>query len=263
MKRFSYLILLVALLVSACAGLAPEPTATAVPTSTATQTPAPTATPLPTDTPTPEPTATPDAAATAAAQATAGAAQIQAEMADLLDDEDMLAQTGRLIWSEPETLEIRMTGPANNVLEIEDQPAAGDFILKTDVTWNTSGLILCGVAFRSEDNILKGRQYRFLYLRLSGLPAWAIELHEFGQFKNSPTDVKFSNALDLANGATNELVLIVQDDAFTLYINGVRQGRYYDYSKQRTEGIFAFLGSQDSGKGSCEFENSWIWSLDE
>jgi hypothetical protein len=28
------------------------------------------------------------------------------------------------------------------------------------------------------------------------------------------------------------------------------------------DGAFAFLAVQESGTGSCEFENSWIWSLD-
>ena len=28
-----------------------------------------------------------------------------------------------------------------------------------------------------------------------------------------------------------------------------------------TASHFAFLGYQDSGEGSCKFENSWIWEL--
>ncbi len=108
----------------------------------------------------------------------------------------------------------------------------------------------------------KGKQYQFMFLRFSGLPAWTIEVHEFGQFKNSPTKVKFSDALDLGNGATNQIILVVQDDHFTLYLNKVRQGTYYDYSKQRTEGGMGFLGIQQSGKGNCKFENSWVWALE-
>ena len=121
---------------------------------------------------------------------------------------------------------------------------------------------MCGAIFRSEADMAKGKQYQFLFLRFSGLPAWAIEVHEFGQFKNSPTKTKFSDALDLANGATNQFMLVVQDDHFTLYLNNARQGTYYDYSKQRAEGSCGFLGIQQSGQGNCEFENSWIWTLD-
>lgn len=110
--------------------------------------------------------------------------------------------------------------------------------------------------------VLSVRKYQFVYLRLSGLPAWAIEVHEFGKYKNSPSGTRTAGAIDLANGATNQFVLVVRDDNFTLYLNGVRQGTYYDYSKQRNDGSFGFLGWQDSGNGSCEFENSWVWPLE-
>jgi hypothetical protein len=49
-------------------------------------------------------------------------------------------------------------------------------------------------------------------------------------------------------------LLIAQEEKFTLFINGDSQERYFDYSKQGMDGAFAFNGSQDSGKGSCEFE---------
>jgi hypothetical protein len=100
-------------------------------------------------------------------------------------------------------------------------------------------------------------------MRFSGLPAWAIELHEFGQFRNTPSKVQYSDSIDQGNGGTNQFVLIAQDEQFNLYLNNVSQGRYFDYSKQRMDGAFAFLGLQQSGEGSCEFENSWIWSLDD
>ena len=67
----------------------------------------------------------------------------------------------------------------------------------------------------------------------------------------------------MGNGATNQFMLVVQDDHFTLYLNKARQGTYYDYSKQRAEGTFGFLAIQESGEGSCRFENSWVWTLDE
>ena len=87
-------------------------------------------------------------------------------------------------------------------------------------------------------------------------------MYEFGKFKNSPTRTKYSNAIDQGNGATKQVVLVAQDEQFTLYINRVRQGRFFDYSKQRTDGVFAFEGWQDSGQGTCRFENSWVWALE-
>lgn len=262
MKRFWYSALLAILFLTACSSGSPPLTATSAPSPTHLP-PTSTFTPLPTDTSTPTPTSTPDMTATAAAQATEKAVTVLDELTKLLGDSDIPYAGGHLVWQQSDAISVKMSWPANQIQKINNAPKAGNFILKSDVTWTTNGIILCGVIFRSEDDVVKGKQYEFLYLRLSGLPAWSIEVHEFGQFLNSPTDVKFSDALDLANGATNELLMAVQDETFTLYINGNRQGKYFDYSKQRMEGTFAFLGSQDSGEGNCEFENSWIWSLDE
>jgi hypothetical protein len=240
-------------------GAGPEPTATPVEPA---DTFVPTETPIPTDTSTPIPTVTPDAAATAVVRATESASEIQGELDRLLGDSDIPYQDGHLAWKQAGQLNVQLTGPDYQILEIDDNLTAGDFIYKSDVTWEATGILICGAIFRSEPNLEEGKQYQFNYLRLSGLPAWAIEVHEFGYYKNSPTDTKTSNALDLTYGSTNQFVLVVQDDNFTLYLNGVRQGKYYDYSKQRTNGSFGFLGYQDSGRGGCEFENSWVWSLD-
>jgi len=262
MKRFPFSSLLALILaITACS----TPPAITEPTATLllTDTPVPTSTPLPTDTPTPLPTATQDVAATKAAQATQSAADVLSELDDLLgDDSDIPYQDGQLLWQQTKPLKIQLSGPDNKILAVDKDLTAKDFIFKSDVTWEASGILICGAAFRSEPDIEEGKQYQFLYLRLSGLPAWIIEVHEFGRFKNTPTKTKYSDALDLDNGSTNQFVLAAQDDHFTIYINNVRLGTYYDYSKQRTEGAFGVVGYQDSGNGTCEFENSWVWSLE-
>lgn len=260
MKRFLYFAFLTVILLNGCGdvpGFA-APTLTPLPTNT----PNPTFTPLPTDTPTSLPTATPDVAATAAFSATQAADDILNELDKTLRDTDIPYKKGHLAWQQSKSLRINMSGPDQGFLELDDELTAANFILKSDVTWEATGLLVCGAMFRSEPNLEKGKQYQFVFLRFSGLPAWAIEVHEFGQFKNSPTKTKFSDALDLDNGATNQFMLVVQDDHFTLYLNQVRQGTYYDYSKQRTDGSFGFLGYQQSGDGRCDFENSWVWVLE-
>ena len=259
MNRFPQFGLLILILLAAC-GSVPElnPTATSAPTHTL----QPTLTPLPTDTATPVPTSTPDVTATAAAKATETAASVLDELDELLADMDISYKDGHLVWQQTKPLTINLSGPDNQILAIDDKLTAGNFILKSDVTWNASGIIICGAVFRSEASLEQGKQYQFTFLRLSGLPAWAIQVSEFGTLKNSPTGVKFSGALDQGNGATNQFVLIAQDDQFNLFINQNHEGRFFDYSKQRIEGSFAFLGLQDSGKGTCEFENSWVWVLD-
>jgi hypothetical protein len=229
-----------------------------------TDTPQPTLTSTPSETPTPTSTATPDAAATQAAQSTQAADAVLEELDLYLGEESGIDyQIGHLLWRQTRSIGIDLSGPDYEYAGLEEDPTAGDFIFKSDVTWEATGLLVCGAVFRSEPNIEKGRQYLFSFLRFSGLPAWRIEVDQYGQFQNSPTDIRFSGALDLDNGATNQFILVAQDNEFTLYLNQNREGRYFDYSSQRSEGVFAFFASQTSGQGTCLFENSWIWSLDE
>ncbi len=255
LKRFPYFVLFVLLFLLAC-GSIPEINPTVTPALE------PTLTPLPTQTPAPSPTATRNVAATAIAKATQTAGDVLNELNNLLGDTDIPYKEGYLAWQYNEPITVKLTGPEQELQGINDKLIVSNFILKSDVTWTASGIILCGANFRSEPDLAVGKQYQFLFLRLSGLPAWSIDVLEYGQFKNSITKTQFSSALLQENGATNQVVLVAQDEQFTLYINHVRQGRYFDTSKQRTDGSFAFIALQDSGKGSCEFENSWIWSLD-
>lgn len=255
MNKHARFTLLVLVFVLACASL-PEPTPTASPVPEATFTPSPT------NTPTPDPTSTPDTPATAAAAATQTAGNLLTDLDKLLGGSDLPYQEGYLAWRYDDPIEVSMTGPDSKLIGIDEKLISGNFVLKSEVTWNATGIIVCGVIFRSEPDLVKGRQYQFLFLRLSGLPAWAIEFHEFGYFKNSPTNVQYSSALDQGNNATNEFVLVAYEDQFTMFLNGIRQGRFFDYSKQSAEGNFAFLGSQDSGEGTCTYENSFIWSMD-
>ena len=246
--------LVLVLLTMACGTAAPEPTATSTPEP-------PTLTPTATATSTPVPTATPNKAATVAAKATQAADDVLAELDAILANEDVAYQEGSLLWKQETPLVIDMTGPSGFFQPFAEGEIGKNFILKSDVTWEATGIIVCGISFRSEPDFIEGKQYKFLYLRFSGAPAWAIEFHEFGYFKNSPTKIQYSNAVDLANGATNQVLIVVRDDEFKVFINGTSQGRYFDYSKQQLEGGFAALASQDSGEGKCEYDNTFVWAL--
>jgi len=261
MKQVLYLSLLLLLLVSGCGVLPVAAPATVTATTAPSNTPEPTVTPLPTDTPTPMPTSTPNQTATVQAAGTEISSSILKELEQLLGDTDIPYQDGYLAWQQEDPLEVKLSGPDGKYVDLNGDLSASNFILKSEITWEASGIIVCGVMFRSEPNLEKGKQYQFMYLRLSGLPAWEIDVFEFGRFKNSPSKTQYSDAIDQGSGATNEVVLVAQDEQFNVYINGARQGRYFDYSKQRQDGFFAFTGFQDSGKGSCSYENSWIWML--
>jgi len=202
-------------------------------------------------------------AATKAAQATQVAGDVLAELDKYLgQDSGIDYETGHLLWQQVDSTTIKLTGPDYGYMGLDGEPTAGNFIFKSDVTWEATGVLVCGAVFRSEPDIEKGKQYLFLFLRFSGLPAWRIEVDQYGRFQNSFTDVRYSDAIDQGNGATNQFILVAKDNEFTVYLNRNREGRYFDYSNQRVNGSFGFFASQTAGRGNCLFKNSWIWSLD-
>jgi hypothetical protein len=246
------------------------PTATSTPTltSTATETPTPTNTLVPTDTPTPTatntlaPTPTKDRTATAVARETEVAEVVIAEIQDALERVDYPTDTGSLGWYQTETVFLKMDEPEQGFYrEFAEDLVAADFAIETNITWEASGLIVCGLMFRSEADFKTGAQYQFNFLRLSGLPAWAIEYFDNGEFKYTITDIRFADAINLDNGAKNTFLIIAEGNKFTVYVNDARLGSFYDDGKRRAEGRFAYVSSQDAGKSTCKFEDTWIWLL--
>ena len=255
---FVALICTTALLLAAC-GPAATPPPTAAPTSAPTATQAPTSTATATLAPTATPTATPNATATAAAVATAEAQRQSSAVKTELESLGIAVDIGSLGFYQSQPQEIVLTEYQQWTYDpFAGDFGAADFVISTDVTWDTDAIMTCGLFFRSEANFKEGDQYLFQFLRLSGLPAWEIAYLKDGKYQNSVAGAA-SSAIDQTNGATNEIVLAVQDDKFTLYINDVRQGSYYDYSKQRLDGKFAFSAWQDSGTTTCSFENTAVW----
>jgi hypothetical protein len=261
MKRFLYLTL-ASLFIFATACSSPQPTATEEVAPLPTDTPKPpTATPVP---PTFTPTATPDAGATAAAQSTQAAGSVFSELDALLADSEVPYKDGYLAWQQTEPIIIEMQGPSSDdtALAIDETLTASNFIFKSDVTWEATGWMFCGAIFRSEPDINSGKQYQFYFLRFSGLPIWYIDVFENSNFISTISKEQTSSEIDMTNGAVNQFVVVAENEIFTVYFNGVRQGRYVDSSKQREDGNFGFFAWQESGTGSCKYENSWVWSLD-
>lgn len=251
-------ILILASLLTNCAS-----PATQIPS---TETAPPSETPLPTSTFTPEPsltlppTSTPDVKATNNAVAT----QVVNKRLDIMKpDLDLVGypESGTLAWYQldPISLVPRVNGSLYYELIDEDLLAA-DFIFKTDITWSATSLVVCGFGYRAEQNISAGSFYEFLFERISGLPGWIINYYEDGEVVSTISgDVHYSEALNTENNATNTFILVAKGNEFTVYINGVRQGSFYDYGNNLAEGQFILLYFQDSGKSECKFSNSWIW----
>jgi hypothetical protein len=241
--------------------LPPSATASPVPTST----PTPTQTSTPTPSPTPTRTATPDRSATAAVAATQWAdaawATVQADLKPI----DKIPRDGRLGWMQEFPIFIEISGHDEATFSpFPEDLVAADFILKTDITWDsTEGYATCGFVFRYDPESRRGGQYQFAMTRFSGLPAWEIFYNEYNRTPVEITGLRTSGAIDQRPGATNRLILLAQEDRFTLYANGRKLGTFYDHGDFQQEGVFAFSASHDSGLTTCTYENTWVWLLGE
>lgn len=251
---------LIILLLAVGAGCAPAPTPVP-PTETLspTNTQVPTNTLAPTSTETPSPT--PDLQATANAQSTSVAAD---QLASIKTELDLVGYptTGSLVWYQTKPVSISPSVNQKDFNELIDKNLiASDFIFKTDITWSATSLVFCGFNFRADTNIDSGKHYEFLFMRFSGLPAWDIEYHDAGEFVKNVTDkIRFSDQIVIDNNATNKFILVAKGNVFTVYINDIRQGDFYDFGNSLTKGTFAFMALQDSGSSTCKFDNSWIWA---
>lgn len=267
MYKYVALIVLFAILITGCQSSpsALDKAATMVAeTITArppTITPTATTTPLPADTPKPLPSAEPIVALTTTVEAMNVLSELDVHVGS---NSGVPYQDGYLAWQQTESVTINMTGPqidAGILQAIGENINAKNFIFKSKVTWNATGVLICGLTFRADPDLSKGKQYQFYFYRLSGIPAYLIDVYEYGRFKNTISGEKYSEGIDSNNDAANEFVLTAQGEQFTVSINGKQQGQFYDSSKQREDGILAFLAWQDSGKGNCTFEDSWLWVI--
>lgn len=262
------LLILAALLVSACGGrtivqadatLAP-PTATQTalpPTATHTAIP-PTSTPVP-PTATPEPTSTPDVTATAVAQATQTAAPLIAMIDAELKKYDLSTDEGYLGWANDSlTIKVDTYGEEKWQTNFPDFSVA-DFVFHTDMKWESStGLAGCTLLLCAEPDLERGKHYRINLMRLSGLPLWDIEYYRYGVFqKNVTGEILSTSAIDVDQGAVNRITVIAQGNKLQVYANGDRLGAFTD--KTLSEGIVAYMAWQESGQTTCTFTNSWLW----
>jgi hypothetical protein len=208
-------------------------------------------------------TPTQDLTATAAVEATATAEVILGEIDAELQKVNLSTAEGSLGWMGTESLEMW----SDSWKTILYEPLAGEqqfsnFVLHADITWDsTSGLAGCGLLLRSGPNLEKSKQYQFFAWRFSGLPAWNVELWEYGTWQATVTgDMKFSSAINLESNSTNRFLLVVKDTLLTVYVNDTRLSNVI-VSAMSTGRIGAIIW-QESGETSCIFDNVWVWELE-
>jgi hypothetical protein len=266
------LVLVLSIFPSACAAPAAPATPTIPPTAAATATPVPTSTntptPLPTDTPTatasPTVTATHDLKATLAVEKTATQVALNEKVKPILADYGVDANLGQVVWADESAYELDGTGYAQGFFtRIDEAGVLSDFVIQSDITWKTSGgLAGCGFLLRAPEdwNVNDGNFYSLELLRLKGAPKWFVNYYEkgFWQYAFPSRAGVISRNLKDDNMNINTVAIHVVGDAFTVYVNGVKEKTVTN--NKITAGKVAFLVTQESGTSYCMFTNTWVWA---
>ncbi len=242
----------------------PFPTETHTPLPSETPTPTKTNTPTLTQTPTDTPSLTPDLAATVAYESTQLAETQHEEVDKILNKINLSTESGYLAWAENDPWPITSTSYGTIIFEpIDEGTEYKTYVMHYDVTWElTSGLAGCGLIFHSDEDLGRGRQYRFYSYRLSGLPYWTVELWENGGYVNSAMGRgNFNSLIDQENGSTNTFTIYVQKGITSVYGNGMRMS--YVPTASQNKGRIAFFAFQESGETTCAYEDAWLWVLED
>lgn len=271
LSLFFLLALLSGLFLTACGGAAgtlPAPTETPVPPTstsepTATPEPSATATTAPTETPTAVPSPTEDRAARGAMKKTATAGELNAKVIPDLEEYGVNPDDGHVVWASEKAIQLDLKSYLENKNHVlEEVGSVTDFVIQSDVTWETSGaLSLCGITFHAGEDIDQGAQNRFFIMRLQFDPSWTIWQWEYGQFQSFLTG-GWSSSRDIhdENGDKNTLGLVVRGKDIDIYINHDHQRRVEDAKLK--EGLLALSANQESGSTKCRFMNTWVWVFD-
>ncbi len=246
-----------AFLVAACGGGAAPAADTAAP---ATSAPTTAATIAPTEAPTNTPEPTVDLTATADAENAAAIVQWRAYVEPDLVLAGYSLNVGDLAWIQTQDLTVVANSTGIQYNDLDPTYTAANFVLGVDVVWDSeTGVAGCGIIFRADGSILKGEQAQFFAIRLSGLPAWDIELYNFGQYQSTLTHGT-SGVINQAAGSTNHYVISADGTTVRIYANGKRLG-VADLKASMSQGLFGYFAAEESGQTTCTFSNTWIWAL--
>jgi hypothetical protein len=143
----------------------------------------------------------------------------------------------------------------NNVHFYDANVWASDLVASARFIWNSTdpNLSACGVYFRRRDEdtyyitLVRKDGGALLWLRVN--QAWGPTLAEF-----------FVAGVHPRNGEVNEMVLVAQQDAITLFVNG--SVAYEAHDSTLVSGAVGLVTGTGNTPNTCTFTQAWIWDSD-
>lgn len=173
---------------------------------------------------------------------------------------------GRMGWIHP-PVTIQASGYLSYTYANQNiATVAQDFVLASDITWNTRfGTAGCGYVLRSDgDSEGNYDQYIALVIRGGSGELFFTIMQDGDVVQNEITDINI-NALDpnfeWQNDTTNRFVVVGRGNTFSFYSNGVHVGDVTP-SIAYERGFVAFVGLNESGTTTCHYDNAFLWLIE-
>jgi hypothetical protein len=209
-------------------------------------------------------TGTRNIVATEQAIQAAGTAQAFQPIMQELQSLGIDTNAGRLAWTHP-PLTLFAEGYMQYQFDVEYVTVATNFVVATDITWNTQfGSTGCGVVVRSDADEEAGDRYFVVGTRGgNGRVITGVQL-DGNLVLDDSLDI-YANGIDplfaQQNDTTNRMVVIGRGNTFSIYTNGTFLGDFTPTSANFERGFVAFVALNESGTTTCTFNNGYLWLI--
>lgn len=173
---------------------------------------------------------------------------------------------GRMAWIHPPVL-LQATGyMTHEYANTRAATVAQDFVLASDITWNTQfGTTGCGFVLRSDgDQEGDYDQYIALITRASS-GEMLFTIMQDGEVKDDEITNLNVTRLDpnfqWQNDTTNRFAVVARGNTFSFFTNGAYLGDVTP-SLAFERGFVFFVGLNESGTTTCQFDNSFLWLIE-
>lgn len=173
---------------------------------------------------------------------------------------------GRMAWIHP-PVTIQASGYLSYTYANQNiATVAQDFVLASDITWNTRfGTAGCGYVMRSDgDQEGDYDQYIALVIRGGSGELFFTIMQDGEVVRNEITDINI-NRLDPSfqwqNDTTNRFAVVARGNTFSFYSNGSHVGDVTP-SIAFERGFVAFVGLNESGTTTCQYNRAFLWLIE-
>lgn len=143
---------------------------------------------------------------------------------------------------------------------------ARDFVISADITWNTQfGTTGCGFVLRTDGNEESLNQYMVIATRGAQGHVGFVTMID-GEVDLDQSQDIYANGIDplfeWENDTTNKIAVVGRGGTFTIYTNGTEIGQITPETVYE-KGFVAFVALNESGYTRCQYDNAWLWLLNE